>query len=398
MRDRTQESRRRARAPVSSNAELVGADAERGRAVKIRIARQSELDAGFHPCRGCAVTGTKVGNPEFAEAAVILALAAAITFVAAEIRQQLAITPSFGAEPFPIVEVLVLTANEDQAVDRRRSAQHTTAGPDDRAATGALARLGDEEAGKTLIENRPVVSDRELEPKIAIGPTGLQQQHAARWIGRQPVCDHAAGRSRADDDVVITLSSHARPPAGEAKATPVLTRAQRRQASAESGFLLIRQRCPLRRHTLGTALRQCKYCKRRIRRTGSRKDAGSGDPEIRNFVALAVAIDDRIASPRPHDGAAHQMAGRDRSTPRRPGFLGSARFGNLQSLFEIGIPQRQRILTVAMDQLSKRHAELVLGACQLNAVFHFRLVFAKGLDPRQIARCALHVIGEFWPE
>src|SRR6266851_1072442 len=128
---------------------------------------------------GCAVAGAKVGNPEFAEAAVILALAAAITFVAAEIRQQLAITPSLGAEPFPIVEVLMLTPNEDQAVDRRRSAQYTTAGPDNRAAAGALARLSDEKAGKALIENRPVVSDREFEPKIAVGPTGLQQQHAA---------------------------------------------------------------------------------------------------------------------------------------------------------------------------------------------------------------------------
>src|ERR1700681_2851377 len=116
-----------------------------------------------------------------------------------------------------------------------------------------------------------------------------------------------------------------------------------------SGFLLIRQRCPLRRHTLGTALRQCKYCKRRIRCTGGRKDAWSRNPEIRNFVALAVAIDDRIASPRPHDGAAHEMAGRDRSTTRRPGLFGSARLGNLQSLFGIGIPPRQRILTVAMD-------------------------------------------------
>src|SRR6266849_3917701 len=155
------------------------ADAERGRAVKVRIARQSKFDAGFHPCRGCAVAGAKVGNPEFAEAAVILALAAAVTFVAAEIRQQLAITPPFGTESFPIVEVLVLTTNEDQAVDRRRSAQHTTAGPNNRAAAGALARLSHEEAGKALIENRPVVSNRELEPKIAIGPPGLQQQHAA---------------------------------------------------------------------------------------------------------------------------------------------------------------------------------------------------------------------------
>jgi hypothetical protein len=151
-----------------ADAALVRAYAERGHAVKVWIARQSKLDAGFHPCRGCTVTGTKVGNLKFAEATVILALAAAITFVAAEIRQQVAITPPFGTESFPIVKVLVLTTNEDQAVDRRRSAQHTTPGPDNRAAAGALARLSHEEAGKALIENRPVVSDRELEPKTAV--------------------------------------------------------------------------------------------------------------------------------------------------------------------------------------------------------------------------------------
>src|ERR1700722_13716839 len=99
-------------------------------------------------------------------------------------------------------------------------------------------------------------------------------------------------------------------------------------------------------------------------------------------MALAIAVDDGIASAGPHDGAAHQMAGRDRSTPRRPGFLGSARLGNLQSLFEVGVPQRQRIRTVTVDQLAEWHTELVLATRQFDTIFPLRLVFAKSLDPR----------------
>src|ERR1700682_1705061 len=95
----------------------------------------------------------------------------------------------------------------------------------------------------------------------------------------------------------------------EARVRPVLARAGIRG----SGFLLIRQGCPLRRHTLGTAPRQRKYRKRRIRRSRGRKDAWSRDPEIRNFVALVVAVDDTMGHAPAHDGAAHQMAGRDRS-------------------------------------------------------------------------------------
>ena len=68
---------------------------------------------------------------------MILALAAVIALVAAEVRQQFAIAPARRAEPLPVVEILVLAANEDQAVDRRRSAEHAAARPDDGAAAGA---------------------------------------------------------------------------------------------------------------------------------------------------------------------------------------------------------------------------------------------------------------------
>ena len=61
----------------------------------------------------------KVGNIELAEAAVILALPAAIALVTPEIRQQLALAPAGRAKALPVIEAIMVTANEDQAVDRR---------------------------------------------------------------------------------------------------------------------------------------------------------------------------------------------------------------------------------------------------------------------------------------
>ena len=209
MQDRLQECRCRTGAPMPADAELIAADAERRLAVEIGIARQPEFDAGIDPRLGSGVVVAQVRHLELAEAAVILALAALVAFVAPEVRQQFAIAPARRAEPFPVVEILVLAANEDQAVDRRRAAEHAAARPDDRAAARGLARLGLEQARKALVVDRAVVADRQLEPEISIGAAGLQQQHAAGRIGRQPVRDHAAGRSGADDDVVIALSRHA---------------------------------------------------------------------------------------------------------------------------------------------------------------------------------------------
>ena len=179
MRDRLQEGRRRTGAPMPADAELVAADAVGRLAVEIGVARQSKLDAGFDPGCGRSVVVAQVGNLELAEAAVVLAFAARITFVAPEIRQQFAVAPSRRAKPLPIIEVLVLAANEDQAIDGRRTAEHAAAWPDDRAAACGFVRLGLEQARKTLVVDGPVVADRQLEPEIPVGAAGLKQQHAA---------------------------------------------------------------------------------------------------------------------------------------------------------------------------------------------------------------------------
>src|SRR5262249_47602103 len=74
----------------------------------------------------------------------------------------------------------------------------------------------------------------------------------------------------------------------------------------------------------------------------------------------------------------------------RPNLLGTRRFSDLEPLLEIGVPQRGGILVVAMDDLCKRHTELVLVARDLDAVLDVRQGFAERIDAGQSARRALH--------
>src|SRR6185437_7161882 len=111
FRGRLQKCRRGTGAPAPANSELIGADAERAFAIEIGIARQAELGARLDPCRRGRIVVAQIRNVELAEPAVILALAAAIAFVAAKVRQHLAVAPTLRAETVPIVEILVLTAD-----------------------------------------------------------------------------------------------------------------------------------------------------------------------------------------------------------------------------------------------------------------------------------------------
>src|SRR6185437_12606989 len=47
------------------------------------------------------------------------------------------------------------------------------------------------------------VAERHVDPEIGVFWARFQQQHRMLATGAQPVCEHAAGRSGADDDVII---------------------------------------------------------------------------------------------------------------------------------------------------------------------------------------------------
>src|SRR6201998_3496644 len=76
LRDRAQEGRGRAGAPMPSDAELIAADAEGRLAIEIRIARKAKLGAGLDPGGRRRVVVAKVRDLELAQATVILAFAA----------------------------------------------------------------------------------------------------------------------------------------------------------------------------------------------------------------------------------------------------------------------------------------------------------------------------------
>ena len=52
------------------------------------------------------------------------------------------------------------------------------------------------------------VADGDVDPVVVVLAAGLQQQHARVGIGREAVGQQAAGRARADDDVVVGIWRH----------------------------------------------------------------------------------------------------------------------------------------------------------------------------------------------
>ena len=62
--------------------------------------------------------------------------------------------------------------------------------------------LGLEHPVGARIADREEVADRDVKPDPVVVAAGLEQQHAIRRIGGQPVGQDAAGRARTDHDVV----------------------------------------------------------------------------------------------------------------------------------------------------------------------------------------------------
>ena len=90
-----------------------------------------------------------------------------------EVRQHVLVAPALRAEPLPVVVVARRAAQEHQAVDRARPAQHLAARPDDAAAVQPRLRLGlvapvDFRVGHELAE-----TPGNMDPGIAVAPAGL---------------------------------------------------------------------------------------------------------------------------------------------------------------------------------------------------------------------------------
>jgi hypothetical protein len=106
-----------ARPPEAANGELIGANAVGGLPIEVGIARQPVLHGGVEPGPAMRVVVAQVGHIQLAERTAVLRRLAVVALEPLEMRQHGARAPAGGAEALPLVEVLVLAADEDQSVN-----------------------------------------------------------------------------------------------------------------------------------------------------------------------------------------------------------------------------------------------------------------------------------------
>src|SRR5712692_8983231 len=92
-----------------------------------------------------------------------------------EVWQHVVSAPAAIAELPPMVEILGLAADVDEAVDRRRSAQHPAARIGDRAAGGAGIGLGLEVPGEGRVVEQFHEADRDVNERVPVAPARLDQ-------------------------------------------------------------------------------------------------------------------------------------------------------------------------------------------------------------------------------
>ena len=101
-----------------------------------------------------------------------------------------------------MIVILVLPAYIEQAVYRARSTQHLASRLDDLPVVELGFRFGFVEPVDLWVVEQFGEAERHVNPEMAVMSAGLQQQHAMAARSGQPVGEHAAGGTGADDDVV----------------------------------------------------------------------------------------------------------------------------------------------------------------------------------------------------
>jgi hypothetical protein len=92
-------------------------------------------------------------------------------------RQNRSVAPTLRAGRGPVLVVPVLSAYVNKAIDRGRATEHPAAWPDDVAATRTFTRLGVELPRETRIHHGLKIAHWQVEPEVAIGTAGLEQEH-----------------------------------------------------------------------------------------------------------------------------------------------------------------------------------------------------------------------------
>ncbi len=205
--DRVEVAMRRAHPPPRGDGRLAHGDAVLHRAVVVGVVRDADLPGGLDQGGEDGVVRCGVGDAQRAVAAAERIVAAALVALhALEEGQHIGVAPAAVAHLGPAVEVLRLAADEGEAVDGTRPAEHPPARHRDAAAIGGGLGFRTVEPVHRRIGDHPRIADRNARPGVACG-AGLQQQDRVARVGRKPVRHHRAGRAGTDDDVVAVVHS-----------------------------------------------------------------------------------------------------------------------------------------------------------------------------------------------
>src|SRR5205085_9018158 len=148
------------------------------------------------------VPGADVRDLQGTVAAVVFARAALVRLGPDEVRQHALPVPAAVAGRCPGVVILALAADVDEAVDRARAAERLAAGPVDAPAVHVGIGVGVVAPVDAVAPHRLAVADRQMDPRRGVARTGFEEEDADGGIFAQPGRENAAGRPRADDDVV----------------------------------------------------------------------------------------------------------------------------------------------------------------------------------------------------
>jgi hypothetical protein len=201
---------RRASEPVA-HVHLVPADAFLLRPVEVAPRKPERLARLNHRVRDF-VAGGRIGDVQRAARGVILAGAALLVLGAAEIGEDIVPGPALAAQLPPTIIIRPLSAYVEQGVYRGGAAEHAPARPDMLAPAGARVRLRHVEPVDLRVLQRLRIADGKMDPEVGeelrrlfkrpVVAAGFQQQHARAGILAETRGEHAAGRTRADDDII----------------------------------------------------------------------------------------------------------------------------------------------------------------------------------------------------
>ncbi len=191
----------------------INAGALRVRLVEVAYWRDAKLRATLHEDLAKRVRPSgDVADRDRSAGAVACRCAPFVIFHAPKIRQHIRPVPARIAASGPVVEITCIAPNIDHRVDRARAAEHLATRPVRRTTVKTRVRFGRVPPVHAGIRETSPVTDRYADPRAAIGPTGLENQHTIAAARRQPVRKHTAGGTGTDDHIVEFVVLQRLPP------------------------------------------------------------------------------------------------------------------------------------------------------------------------------------------